>query len=591
MTETRHWIKTLVVTGLLGFPLQGYADVGGEGPAVPPQDGSISKTVLHAGQEVENLLKPTAWQAIEEGYRREVSVFPCDNGGDARGRRGVFQRVVLNQQEPQPIVASAWSKAEGVTGTIDSDYALYLDLVYDDGTELWGQVAGFRTGTHDWQREEVVLFPEKPIKAVAFNLLFRDHAGKAWFRDPELRHDERTGRAASCSTACPSSPAARRPRGSRSAMWRREAISCGSPRRRLGCTLDVSQTRARGSDVLRCHGSRHDRQGPGGDAAVCDSRSAGRRPLARRPAPLQRGRGRAGVRPCHLVPGRGERPALDLSARGPGRRQGQVGLALAIDMAHPAFYRIGYNAGTGELWIAYDLGLTPEKPEARLRFCRFDFAPAWGFRAALARVLPALPRGLPPPYRRAGPVDAVRQDQPGQGLGGLRLPVQGGQRRDGLGRRTRHHHVPLHRAADLVDADARNHAPDRSRRPRAKPAAWPTGAGARRRPSSPAATTTPTARWRPLFRDAPWNHGAVWSMNSMPGIAGEMTDFKTKWNPQIRERLYGPQRQGRPRRRVHRLQRGLRDRRARLPPRPLRRGRDAPGLLASAPIDRPSSAA
>ena len=80
MTETRHWIKTLVVTGLLGSPLQGYADVGGEGPAVPPQDGSISKTVLHAGQEVENLLKPTAWQAIEEGYRREVSVFSCDNG-------------------------------------------------------------------------------------------------------------------------------------------------------------------------------------------------------------------------------------------------------------------------------------------------------------------------------------------------------------------------------------------------------------------------------------------------------------------------------------------------------------------------------
>jgi len=86
-----------------------------------------------------------------------------------------------------PIVASAWSKAEGVTGTIDSDYALYLDLEFDDGTELWGQVAGFRTGTHDWQREELILFPEKPIKTVDFNLLFRAHAGKAWFREPVLR--------------------------------------------------------------------------------------------------------------------------------------------------------------------------------------------------------------------------------------------------------------------------------------------------------------------------------------------------------------------------------------------------------------------
>ena len=169
MTEPRHWIKTLVVTGLLGFPLQGYADVGGEGPAVPPQDGSISKTVLHAGQEGENLLKPIARLALEKGYRGEGNVFSCDNGADARGRRGVLQRVVLNQQTAQPIVTSAWSKAEGVTGTIDSDYALYLDLAFDDGTELWGQVAGFRTGTHGWQREEVVLFPEKPIKAVDSN--------------------------------------------------------------------------------------------------------------------------------------------------------------------------------------------------------------------------------------------------------------------------------------------------------------------------------------------------------------------------------------------------------------------------------------
>lgn len=28
----------------------------------------------------------------------------------------------------------------------------------------------------------------------------------------------------------------------------------------------------------------------------------------------------------------------------------------------------------------------------------------------------------------------------------------------------------------------------------------------------------------------------------MPGIAGDVTDFKNKWNPQIRERLYGPKR-------------------------------------------------
>jgi hypothetical protein len=46
------------------------------------------------------------------------------------------------------------------------------------------------------------------------------------------------------------------------------------------------------------------------------------------------------------------------------------------------------------------------------------------------------------------------------------------------------------------------------------------------------------------FIEAPWNHGAVWSMNSMPGIAGQVTDFHLKWNTQIRQRLYGPGRKG-----------------------------------------------
>jgi hypothetical protein len=44
--------------------------------------------------------------------------------------------------------------------------------------------------------------------------------------------------------------------------------------------------------------------------------------------------------------------------------------------------------------------------------------------------------------------------------------------------------------------------------------------------------------------DTPWCNGAVWSMNSMPGIPGEVTDFKNKWSPAIRERLYGPRRSG-----------------------------------------------
>jgi hypothetical protein len=47
-----------------------------------------------------------------------------------------------------------------------------------------------------------------------------------------------------------------------------------------------------------------------------------------------------------------------------------------------------------------------------------------------------------------------------------------------------------------------------------------------------------------LFQDTPWCNGAVWSINTSPGIPGDFTDFKNKWNPALRASLYGPARQG-----------------------------------------------
>ncbi len=97
-----------------------------------------------------------------------------------------MQTVRLNQVRPEPIVASCWSRAEGVSGGPDADYSLYLDLIYADGTPLWGQAASFDTGTHDWQRRQVVVVPDKPVKELTVYLLFRGHSGKASFRGAEL---------------------------------------------------------------------------------------------------------------------------------------------------------------------------------------------------------------------------------------------------------------------------------------------------------------------------------------------------------------------------------------------------------------------
>ena len=77
--------------------------------------------------------------------------------------------------------------------------------------------------------------------------------------------------------------------------------------------------------------------------------------------------------------------------------------ALGIDMQYPAFFRIGYNAAVGELFLAYDIGLTPEKPSAHVRFCRFR------------SIRPAVSAGPWPATTRLFP-DAFRCRTPEQGL-------------------------------------------------------------------------------------------------------------------------------------------------------------------------------
>jgi len=109
----------------------------------------------------------------------------CANAADT-AESGLVQAVVLNQDKPAPIIASGWSKAEGVSGQADGNYAVYLDIAYQDGTFLYGQVAPFACGTHDWQSSSVKVEPAKSIKSLTYNVLFRYKKGKVWFDDVSL---------------------------------------------------------------------------------------------------------------------------------------------------------------------------------------------------------------------------------------------------------------------------------------------------------------------------------------------------------------------------------------------------------------------
>ena len=215
------------------------------------------------------------------------------------------------------------------------------------------------------------------------------------------------------------------------------------------------------------------------------------------------------------------------------------GMALAIDLSTPAFCRIGYNATTSELFVAYDIALTREKPSVAVEFCCFYFPGALGFRGALAKYYELFP-------------DAFRSRTPEQGLWMPFAKISQVQGWSDFGFRFKEgndettwddeHNIltfrytePMiwwmsmpketPRTLEAALAQARQLAEKGSAR----------GQG----PLHERLSRRRGPIRRPLL-DTPWTNGAVWSMNSMPGIEGEVTDFKNKWSPAIREKLYGP---------------------------------------------------
>jgi len=124
-------VTRVLVTFLASFVLTPAYVMGADSGAV--SDGTTLKKVITAGDAGENLLNPTNWRHWQKGFERADGIFICDNASDAQVQRGLSQTVVLNQTRPEPIVAAAWSKADGVGGSRGSDYSLCP--VFNDSTQ------------------------------------------------------------------------------------------------------------------------------------------------------------------------------------------------------------------------------------------------------------------------------------------------------------------------------------------------------------------------------------------------------------------------------------------------------------------------
>jgi len=179
-----------------------------------------------------------------------------------------------------------------------------------------------------------------------------------------------------------------------------------------------------------------------------------------------------------------------------------------------------------------------------LRFCKFSFDPKWGFRAALARYYEIFPdhfrcrtpdQGLWMPFARISDVNDWQDF-------GFKFKEGNNETAwdDKNSILTFRYTEPMTwwmsmpkempRTLENALAEARRLA-DEKADPRAR-ALLTSGFHDR------------TGQFPARLQDTPWCNGAVWSINSMPKIKGDVTDFKNKWSPEQRERLYGPKAKG-----------------------------------------------
>ena len=351
----------------------------------------------------------------------------------------ISHTVTLNQTTPRPLVVGAWSRAEGVEGSRGPEYSVWVDLQYTDGTPLWGQRATFEVGTHDWQYSEHAFVVDKPVGTATVNLLFRRGMnGTVWFDDVSLQEllvgdgavFDRTSATVAESVAVPGAAEATlrtgdglelafdalgRPAGlavdgaamlgtGPGGLWIRDVAADGPwlrPNLQVSADADGVSLRGAEADAGLSVEGRFEANDTGIDAQVTltDLTGTDRAITAYfvLPLPEREWVWHNDVLRSSPATDAGEYlntsgwPISGLSSAYPfsALTAPDVGLSLSVPMDCPRIFRLTWNAGLRALYVAVNLGLTPETAnfpsQADLRFSIYRHDPAWGFRAAAAR--------------------------------------------------------------------------------------------------------------------------------------------------------------------------------------------------------------
>ncbi|MDO5552747.1 MAG: hypothetical protein Q4G68_03210 [Planctomycetia bacterium] len=348
--------------------------------------------IVRSDPGMPNLVSPDDTRGYGEGFvRTPDDVFICDNGELVNTEKGVTLAVPVNQQKPELLLAGLESRATSARGAL-TDYSLYLDLDYQDGTHEYGLTAPFSQGTHDWEYKQVIFLPPKPVKTIFMHALFRSTSGKAEFRNfllqsMPIKHDTFPFDMIPVTKAgspLPEESLLVRDTGNNS-----DFLYVG----------DAHQTNSSGDlfDVSFQWQVTQDRGMPCWHVELTSKTEEDRILSFYYLLDIPAGTVNWFDHPRHTEqtePNREYRNATSLPVGANGHLSrypfgavgsGQKGTAIGLNPFMPAFFRIGYNESFHKLYLAFDVALTKEKPTAAFDFFQFSFDVQNEFRGALDR--------------------------------------------------------------------------------------------------------------------------------------------------------------------------------------------------------------
>jgi len=566
--------------------------------------GVVMRSMLHHPSNLKQLVENSSferadgssavgWRPYEQGYavargagRTGGTAVACTNP-TGTGRFGAYQVLQLNRKAPAPLIVTGWSRAEGVSGSPSPDYSIYVDILYTDGTPLWGQTGNFSTGTHGWERRTFVITPSKPIATLYVYALFRNTQGRVWFDDVQVR-EVSAEKGQMLFDGVPVRLVAPKPVS-------RQAVSVATTDglslrmdSAVGSVVSLKSDGtelcqrgwpsgffvrdvAAGSDMLSFQDGGAESIGLRLDASVkqrqhCVEISGVLKDTKRRDRavtlyfslPLDAVGGywwdylrqcrtiQAGVEYFNAVQvGTGANGAMSLYPFCCVAK-GKMGIALGIDMRMPAQYRLAYNPDARSLFIAYDLALIPDSrrypSSAPFRFVIYRVRPEWGFRSAADGFYRAFPEYFECRSRTQGiwmPFTDISTVQGWQDFGFMYHEGN--------------NNVPFDDSAGILSF--RYTEPMTYWMPMAKsiPRTYDSAVQVMREnlnSQSPelrkwsqavlsSGTFDESGRYNLDIVNAPWTDGAVFTLNPNPDLPGAVTKSSISWNPTIAEQLYG----------------------------------------------------